>query len=117
MSITINTTILASDLEKYYKNNEQYDAKFLDTNGNVLNNTQIEFNINGVLYKRTTDNNGIAIMNINLNPNKYVITATNPNTKQTYSNNIIVKTTINGNDIIKMEPNIMFVYLMDKVKQ
>ena len=36
---------------------------------------EVTFNINGVFYKRTTNESGMAKMNINLNPGTYTITA------------------------------------------
>jgi len=46
----------------------------LDGKGDELSNAIITFNINGVFYNRTTDNNGIARLNINLIQGKYIIT-------------------------------------------
>ena len=47
-------------------------------------NQIIIFNINGVFYDRTTDNEGIARLNINLMAGKYIITSM-------YSNGGLVK--------------------------
>lgn len=38
-------------------------------------NAKITFNINGVFYTRTTNNQGIAKLNINLQAGKYIITS------------------------------------------
>uniref|UniRef100_UPI0038903F17 hypothetical protein n=1 Tax=Methanobrevibacter sp. TaxID=66852 RepID=UPI0038903F17 len=51
--ITILPTIIGNDIVKYYKNGTQYCATFYDTSGNLLTNTQVTFNINGVFYTRT----------------------------------------------------------------
>lgn len=64
-------------LLKMFRNNTQYYAIFTDSQGNFLKNKNIQFNINGVFYTRTTNDKGIAMMNINLNPGKYIITAKN----------------------------------------
>ena len=53
-------------------------AKFLDSDGNALANTTVKFNINGVFYTRVTDENGMASLNIRLDPKLYIITAYNP---------------------------------------
>ena len=58
-----------------YKNDTKFSAKFLGSDGKVLADTQIKFNINGVFYNRVTDNNGIASLNIRLLPGKYIITS------------------------------------------
>ena len=91
VKITVTPTIYGKDITKMYKNGTQYYAAFADSKGNLLKNTQVEFNINGVFYKRTTDSNGVAKLNINLLPKTYVITAKNPITNELYSNKITVK--------------------------
>ena len=64
-----------SDVTKYYRNGTQYHVTVLDDNGNpVKAGESVFFNINGVFYNRTTDKNGIATLNINLQPGNYVIT-------------------------------------------
>ena len=65
-----------SDLTKYYKNASQYTVKIIGDDGNPVGaGESVTFNINGVVYTRTTNASGIAKMNINLNPGDYVITA------------------------------------------
>ena len=96
--ITVLPTILAENVVKYYKNNTQYYAMFLDGNGNPLVNKSVSFNINGIFYSRTTNQEGIARLNINLNPDTYIITSTSINGENT-ANNITVLPTILGNDL------------------
>ena len=98
--ITVLSTIYAYDIVKYYKNDTQYYATFLNGTGTPLNNTNVSFNINGVFYTRTTNENGTARLNINLNPNNYTITAINPINDELYSNNIEVLPTIFAEDLI-----------------
>ena len=89
-----------------HKNDTQYYATFYNKKGETLKNTQIMFNINGVLYYRNTNENGIAKLNINLNPGKYIITASNPETTQQYSNTITVLSKIQDNhDLTKYYRN------------
>ena len=97
--VKVLPTILASDVVKYYKNNTQYYATFLNDVGNPISNTDVIFNINGVYYTRSTNDRGVARLNINLNPNNYTITATNPNNGEMLSNNIEVLPTISANDM------------------
>ena len=89
-SVTILPTVFGKDISKIFKNGTQYYATFTDSEGNLLVNKEVTFNINGVFYNRTTDNNGVAKLNINLQPGKYIITAYNPITGDTYANNIYV---------------------------
>ena len=89
-TVTIKSTIEAKDVIKYYKNATQYYAKFVDGQGNLLKNTDVKFNINGVEYTRKTDASGVAKLNINLNSGTYIITATNPVTNEMRSNMIQV---------------------------
>ncbi len=97
-TINILSTIVANDVVKYYKNGTQYYATFLDGNGDPLVNTTVSFNINGVFYTRQTNGSGVARLNINLNPNTYVLTAIHPNGLQ-YANNITVLSSIIASDI------------------
>ena len=89
-TVTIKPTIEGKDVVKYYKNATQYYAKFVDGNGNVIKNTDVKFNINGVEYTRKTNESGVAKLNINLNSGTYILTATNPVTNEMRSNMIQV---------------------------
>ncbi len=90
--VTINPTIVGKDITKVFRNETQYFATFYDSNGKPLANTVVTFNINGVFYNRTTDSNGVAKLNINLNPGEYIITAYNLATGEMRSNTITVLT-------------------------
>ena len=98
-NITVLSTIDSHDVVKYYKNGTQYYAKFLNNVGKPLAKTEVFFNINGVIYNRTTNAKGIAKMNINLNPNNYSITAINPINNEYYGNYIEVLPTISADDL------------------
>ena len=89
-TVTVKPTVVADNVVKMYRNGTQYYATFTDSNGNLLKNTKVNFNINGVFYERVTNESGVARMNINLNPNKYILTATNPVTGEMCSSNITV---------------------------
>ena len=100
--ITILSTIESKDLTKMFRNATQYEATFVDSDGKILKNTNVSFNINGVFYTRKTNENGTAKLNINLEPGEYIITATNPKTSEKASNNITVLSTItDNNNVIK----------------
>ena len=76
-------------------------AKFLNSNGEVLANTTVKFNINGVFYNRTTNASGIATLNINLRPGNYTLTAYNLVTGEERGFNVLVKSLIISNDLTK----------------
>lgn len=104
--ITIQTTIISNDLIKIYRNASQFRATFLDGQGNPLVNTTVLFNINGVFYNRTTNDNGTAQLNINLEPGEYIITSMNPINGEMTSNNVIVLSKIVENyDLVKYYRN------------
>ncbi len=104
--VTINPTVEGKDLIKMYGNASKYYAKFIDSQGQILKNTDVKFNINGVQYTRKTNGSGIAGLNINLNPGEYIITATNPVTGEMHSNNIYISASIvENNDLTKYYRN------------
>ena len=99
VSVLVKNTILGNDTTLYFRNGTQYVAKFLDGNGKALANTDVKFNINGVFYTRVTDENGIARLNIRLDPASYIITAYNPVTGEQKANNITVLPRIIAKDL------------------
>ena len=64
VKVKVRTTLFGTDIVKYYKNNTQFYASFLDTDGGPLKNSEVKFNINGIIYTRKTDNEGMAKLNI-----------------------------------------------------
>ncbi|MBQ9025046.1 MAG: hypothetical protein IJ104_01515 [Methanobrevibacter sp.] len=89
-TITILTSILSKDLTKYYKNDSQFYTTILDGEGNPQSDVNISININGVFYKRTTDENGTAVLNINLNPSQYILTIEREDNNLKTSNTVTV---------------------------
>ena len=97
-SITVLSTVTGSDITKYYKNATQYSVKVYNTNGTAVGKGEVvTFNINGRFYNRTTDENGIATLNINLPPGEYIITSDYKGCK--VANNITVLPILNASDI------------------
>ena len=101
-NIEVLSTILANDVVKFFRNGTQYYAKFLDGCGSPLVNASVTFNINGVFYKKQTDDNGMARLNINLFPGEYILTAIHLNGEEK-ANIIKVLTTISAEDISLIE--------------
>lgn len=88
--ITVLSTIISKDLVKYYRNGTQFEVQFLNDKGIGLKNTQITFNIGGNIYTPMTNTLGIAKLNINLDPGRYIITSINPFNGEQKGNNITV---------------------------
>ena len=67
-----NINIEAPDVTMYYKNSSKLNVELSDSDMNPISNNNITININGVNYIKTTDLDGKASLNINLNPGKYL---------------------------------------------
>ena len=105
ITVTINSSIIADDLVKMYQNATRFYAKFIGSDGKVLANTQVKFNIHGVFYTKTTNNDGVADLGIMLRPGTYILTAYNPVTGEQQGFNITVKSLIVQNDLTKYYMN------------
>ena len=94
---TKNLSIYTQDLVKIYKNASQFKADVGIVNASVI------FELNGVNYTRLSDENGTAIMNINLNPGNYTIKTIFNGT--TVENSIQVLPTLIANNLVKYFKN------------
>lgn len=99
--IVINPLIVENhDIEMYYKNGTGYTVKIIKQDGTVAKAGEVvTFNINGVFYNRTTNDEGIARLNLNLEPGQYIITAEYKGLMA--SNNITIKPVLNATDLTK----------------
>ena len=105
-TVTVKDTVISNDFTKMFRNGTQYYATFVDSRCNLLKNTQVRLNINGVFYTRTTNDLGVAKMNINLNPGTYVLTADNPASGEQHTTVITVLSSIVENyDLTKYYRN------------
>lgn len=73
--IKVLPVLSAKDLTKKFGDPKQFVATLVDGQGKAYAGQSIFFNINGVMYVRDTDINGQAMLNINLQPGKYIITS------------------------------------------
>ena len=98
-NITVIPRIIENrDLTKYYRNASQYTVKVIGDDGKAVGAGEtVRLNINGVIYERQTGANGVAKLNINLQPGDYIITAEYKNCR--VSNNIKVLPVLNAKDI------------------
>lgn len=105
-TVSILPTIISKNIVKYYRNGTQFYVTVLDFNGNSLANTTVRFNIHGVFYNKTTDENGTAKLNIQLRPGNYIITVFNLVTGEQTGNNVTVLSKIVENyDLVKYYQN------------
>ena len=73
--ITVLPVLTAEDLTMQYKDGSQFKATLVDGQGKALSGAKIQFNVNGVFYYRTTNDEGVAALNINLMAGEYIITS------------------------------------------
>lgn len=72
--IVVKNSASGGNISMEYNSGAKYTVTLYQGNGSVAKNKNIKFNINGVMYTRTSDENGTASLNINLRPGDYVIT-------------------------------------------
>ena len=100
-NVTVLSTISSDNLVKYFRNESQFYVSIVDGDGRPVGGVDVQFNINGVFYERTTGNDGVAVLNINLNPGEYIITVINPLNGEMASNLITVLPTVVVEDLVK----------------
>ena len=82
-------TILSEDTKVTYNSN-YFRATFLDKNGDLLGNQEIQFKIGDKEYNMTTNSNGVATLDVILNSGTYNITSINLVTGETKVNEFVV---------------------------
>ena len=96
--------IEANDVSMFYKNGTRLSTVLTDTNDTPVSNTSLIITINGLDYKRTTNDEGKASLAINLIPGSYIANINFlGNDKYSPLNktvNVNVLSTITGNDLV-----------------
>ena len=110
-TITILNTLEADNIIKYFKNGTHYYVLVVDGQGNPIANQTVTMNIDGVIYTKVTDENGIAKLSINLRPGEYIITTNGPN-GAVISNKITVLPTLYGENVVKYFKNGTHYYVL-----
>ena len=75
-NVTVLPVLTAENLSKKFGEANPFEAHVYDGQGKPAAEQDVEVNINGVFYHRTSDSNGLARLNINLGPGEYIITST-----------------------------------------
>ena len=104
-TVTVKSSIIGNDLVKMWMNGTQFYASFLGKGATPLANTNVTFNINGVFYTHQTNESSIARLNINLDPNTYILTAYNPFSGEQRGPDVLVKPLIETSDLTKYYNN------------
>ena len=105
VGVLVKSTIVSRDVVKMFRNDTQYYAVFYDGQGNLLKNTDVKFNINGVWYIRTTNGVGTAKLSINLLPGEYIITAVGHNDEEVGSTVKVLSLLTENQDLVKYFKN------------
>ena len=106
-TITVKTTVISKDVTKIFRNGTNYEASFLDKNGNKAPaGGKVSININGVFYQRTIKDDGSISFALNLEQGTYVLTMTNPYTGEEISNTVkILPNIVENKDLVKYYRN------------
>ena len=98
-TVTIKSTIKASDFSKYYKNKASYSATFYDKKGKLLKNTNVKFKVNGKSHSVKTSKKGKGKLAIDLKPGTYSISSINSKTSETITKKITIRTILETADL------------------
>ena len=95
-----NSIIAEKELSRGWNSPYDYKAEFLDEDGHVLADTDVQFVINGKTYTVKTDSQGIAYLDANLGVGNYDVEIINPVTgARTTATTTIVKRLVENKDI------------------
>ena len=101
-TLEILPTIQTNSLVKVLGDGKTYQIALLDLNGDVLSNTNVDIVINGIKYIKKTNLEGEINLDMELTPNKYLVTVINPNTQEYVEKTIKVLHPISENKNLVM---------------
>ncbi|WP_133241967.1 Ig-like domain-containing protein, partial [Methanobrevibacter thaueri] len=99
--VTVFRSIIAENITRGWNSPYDYKAEFLDKDGHVLADTEVQFIVNGQTYTAKTNSQGIAYLNVTkLDIGVYTVTCVNPVTgEKRNATTTIVKRLIENKDI------------------
>jgi predicted outer membrane repeat protein len=104
VNITVySINIDAPNVVKYFSGPERFVVNVTNSKGTPLSNKTVFITINGRTYNRTTDENGIASLGLNLHSGIYNVVSAVDN--QTVISLVTILPTVNGTDVVKMYRN------------
>ena len=77
--------IISNDTTVKSKIGQRFEVLLKDEDGQIAANKTVQFTVNGVTYNRTSDANGVAGLNINLDSGNYEITVACGNVTHTHN--------------------------------
>ena len=99
--VNTKNTIESDDFITYYRSGSEYEITLFN-NGKAVAGQTIIFTLNGVTYNKTTDENGKASINLDLDVGEYIISIANPETGVNNTQTInVIKTLTNNKDLTK----------------
>jgi len=93
----VTAIIKAVDMIRGYNSGVDYQVTVVDGNGNPMAKKQVIFIINGKQYNATTNDEGIAVLNIKLAIGTYTVTTVNPLNNESVTKTVKITTRITGN--------------------
>ncbi len=93
----VTAIIKATDMTRGYNSGVDYHVTIVDGNGNPIAKKQVKFIINGNKYNATTNDEGIAVLNIKLAIGTYEVTTVNPLNNYNVTKTVKITTRITGN--------------------
>lgn len=99
----VNVVIKADNMVAYIKENPVYEARLMDSNNNLIAGARVSFEINGKHYYKTTDDNGLVELKINLKAGKYPV-------KITYGKTTVTRTIKLFSSRVSLAKNIKTTY-------
>ncbi|WP_296791369.1 Ig-like domain-containing protein [uncultured Methanobrevibacter sp.] len=100
-NITVLTTVLTKNVEKYWNGKTILSTTFMDSNNNPLANTKAYFIYNNQIYTIKTDKNGKASLNLNMGVGTHKIIAVNPNTYENKTFTVKILHTVISKNMVK----------------
>ncbi|MBQ2665374.1 hypothetical protein [Methanobrevibacter sp.] len=104
-SNNLNSTIECDDLTKVYGNDSDFTTTFYHTDGTLLTNSEVSFNLAGKHNNYITDNNGKVVIPINYTPGIYYVGINNPITEDYLIKKITILPQIESHNLVKIYGN------------